>query len=276
MQWSFDLLSATERRLFARLSAFAGGFTLEAAEDVAGGDVDTVGSLVDKSLLNHADGRYSMLETVREYASERLDQSGETDERRRRHAEFFVALAESAEMALLGPRPSASLDLLEVEHDNLRAALDWLQAAGEGELAQRLAGAIWEFWCLRGHFHEGLRRLREVLALDERPTLARAKALTGFVHLGVGAESDVQERKRRAEEALELYRLSRNSWGIAYAEFQLAQVVAYEGNFASAAPLIEESIARLRAVGDEHRALQATRALALCTHELGISNALGR
>jgi predicted ATPase/class 3 adenylate cyclase len=269
MDWSYDLLSLSERQLFARLSVFAGGCTLDSAETVADAHVDTLGSLVDKSLVSHSNGRYSMLDTVRGYAHDRLDETGAADELHRRHAKFFLTLVEEAEHDLLGPTPGKWLEQLEVEHDNVRAGLDWLRSAGETEFAQRLAGAVWEFWCLRGHFNEGMHRLEEMLAMDERPTLARAKVLTGFVHLGVGAESDVQERKRRAEEALELYRVLEDPWGTAYAEFQLAQALAHEGDFESATPLIEESIARLREVGDEHRALQATRALAWCSQELG-------
>ena len=266
--WSYELLTPEEQRLFARLSVFAGGCTLESAEDVAGAELDTLGSLIDKSLLRHTQERFWMLETIREYALERLADSGEAEELRRRHAEHYLALAEEAEPSLLGVSPGGWLDRLERDHDNLRAALDWLEASGESELALRIAGAVWEFWCLRGYPAEGWRRLEDLLRTDERPTMARAKALTGAAHLAPGLASPVAYRLR-AEQALALHRELGDAWGIAYAEFQFAQVFTEEGDFAAARPLMEESVERLRELGDEHRALQATRVLAWCCEQLG-------
>src|SRR5205814_5177306 len=116
-------------------------------------------SLVNKSLLRHTDERFWMLETIREYALERLEKASEAADLRRRHAEHFLALAEEAEPSILGMSPAQWLDRLERDHDNLRAALDWLEASGETQVALQLGGAIWEFWCLRGHAIEGWRRL---------------------------------------------------------------------------------------------------------------------
>jgi len=127
-----------------------------------------------------------MLETIREYAAERLEASGEAADLRRRHAEFFLALAEEAEPHLRGS-PKEWLDCLEAEHDNLRAAFDSFEAARESQLALRLAGALWRFWNLRSHFVEGRRRLEGVLAADERPTAARAKALIGATGQATGS-----------------------------------------------------------------------------------------
>ena len=144
------------RRLPRRLHARGGRGGRDA-------DLDTLQSLVDKSLLRHTDERFWMLETIREYAAERLEESGEAEELRRRHAEHFLALAEEAEPNLRGRSPREWLDRLEREHDNLRAALDRLEASGESELALRLAGALWRFWYLRGHLAEGRRRLESAL-----------------------------------------------------------------------------------------------------------------
>ena len=148
IEWSYDLLSEEEQALFARLSVFAGGCTYEAAEQIADAEPDTLQSLLDKSLVrkreSEAEPRYWMLETIREYAVERLEESGEEDELRRRHAEWFVALAEEAEPHLTGS-PKAWLDRIEDEHDNVRTALDFLEASGSGESMQRLCGAIWRF-----------------------------------------------------------------------------------------------------------------------------------
>ena len=270
IEWSHELLTSEERRLFARLAVFNGSCTLEAAERIADADLDSLQSLVDKSLLRQADERFLMLGTIREYAAERLDDSGEAGGLRQRHAEHFVALAEEAEPSVLGISPSEWLDRLERDHDNLRAALDWLEAAGESQLALRLGGAVWEFWCLRCHFAEGWRRLEELLRADQQPTLARAKALTGSVHLWSGTGSpSVAAQRRRAEQALALYSELDHEWGIAYAEYQFAHVSAEEGDFTAARPLLEASVRRLRDVGDEHRALQAMGALASCYEELG-------
>jgi predicted ATPase len=269
IEWSHDLLSKEEKALFARLSVFAGGCTLEAAEEVSGADLNTLQSLVDKSLLRHTDERFWMLETIREHAAERLAESGEAEGMGRRHADHFLALAEEAEPSVLGVSPAEWLDRLERDRDNLRVALDRLAASGESQLAMRLAGAAWEFWCLRGHLAEGWRRLENLLRTDERPTPARAKALTGAAHLAEQGGADAAARRLRAEQALALYRELGDPWGIAYGEYQFALVFCLEGDFALARPLVEESVGRLREVGDEHRALQALRAVAWCHLELG-------
>src|SRR2546425_6729948 len=140
IEWSHELLTRDEQRLFGRLAVFRGGCTLEAAEKVADADLDTLQSLVAQSLLRRVDDRFWMLETIREYATERLEASGMADELRRRHAEHFLPLAEEAEPHLR--RDSAEwADRLEREHDNLRAALDWGEGTGGSELGLRLAGA---------------------------------------------------------------------------------------------------------------------------------------
>jgi predicted ATPase/class 3 adenylate cyclase len=270
IEWSRDLLNSEERTFFRRLAVFAGGCTLESAEEVCDADLDTLQSLVDKSLVRFREGdRFWMLETIREYGAEQLEVSGEAEELRLRHAEHFLALAEKAEPSILGINPRGWLDRLEREHENLRAALDWLEATGRTDQALRLGGAIWEFWCLRGHPVEGWQRLERLLELDQRPTLARAKALTGSGHLAPQVpQAGSAHRRRRDEQALALYRELGDPWGIAYTEFQLATTYALDGDFETALPLVEESVPRLREVGDEHRALQALRNLALCTFQL--------
>ena len=157
IEWSYDLLTPDERRLFARLAVFRGGWTVEAAEAVTDAGLDAVESLVDKSLVRRGDERLSMLETIREYAVERLDASGDAEALRQRHAEHFLALAKVAEPAVLGARPKEWLDRLERDHDNLRAALEWLESAGHTQEVLELAGMLWEFWCLRTHHAEGWR-----------------------------------------------------------------------------------------------------------------------
>jgi len=158
IEWSHDLLNDKELELFSRLAVFAGGCTLEVAEEVAEADLDTLQSLVDKSLLRHTEERFWMLETIREYALECVEQSGEAEELRQRHAEYFLALAEEAEPHAREV-DAAWLNRLDREADNLRAALDWLGVSEETQLVLRLAGALNDFWGPKGYLAEGSRRL---------------------------------------------------------------------------------------------------------------------
>jgi predicted ATPase len=267
IEWSYSLLSADEQRLFARMSVFAGGCTLDAAEAVCEADLDILQSLVEKSLVRFSDERFSMLETIRDFAAERLAAAGEAEAIQRRHAEHFLAMAEEAEPHVLGTHPVDWLNRLEREHANIRAALDWLESSGETQLALRLSGALWEFWCLRAHYTEGIRRLATLLRADKQPTLARAKALTGATHLTT--HDDGGRLEAWANEAIELYRSLGDAWGVAFGEFQKARVLTERGEFGAAKELLEASVPMLRAAGDEHRALQAMRSLAWCHEELG-------
>jgi predicted ATPase len=175
IDWSYGLLEPQDQRLFVRLAVFAGGCTLEAAESVCGDDLDVVdglASLTDCG-LTRVEGtddapRFTMLEPIREYAVERFEESGEAEKFRRGHAAYFLGLAEEAEPNLRGS-PGDWLDRLEREHDNFRAALDRLEASGDGETALRLAAALWRFWYLKGHLAEGRGRLETVVASDVRP-----------------------------------------------------------------------------------------------------------
>jgi predicted ATPase/class 3 adenylate cyclase len=265
IEWSYDLLSEKEKALFARLSVFAGGCTLEAAEQVADSDLDTLQSLVDKSLLRHTDERLWMLETIREFAVERLDDSGEAEEVGRRHAERFLALAEEAWPSLRGD-PGEWLDRLEREHDNLRAALDRLERSSETQRALQLAGALSRFWYMRGYLAEARRVLESALRADERPTAARARALNGAAAMAV---SDLATARLRAEEALALYRSLGDVWGATYSVYMLGMVATEESDWARAQPLFEESLRAFRELGDEHYILLATDALAWTYGELG-------
>ncbi len=277
IEWSYELLGPEERDLFARLAVFRSGCTLEAAEEVAGADLDKLQSLVDKSLIRHNEERYWMLETIREYAAERLEPSGQAGELRRRHAEHFLGLAEEAEPHLLEwggaaadwqPSREEWLDRLEREVDNVRAALDWLEAAGEGQLAMQLAGAISEFFCGRDRVPEGLRRLESVLRLDQQATAARAKALVGAAHMA----RDSGERslaRTRAEEALALHRILGDAWGTAESLLWLGSAVADLGESREAQVLFDESRVLFGELGDERHAAFATRMLAWMHDELG-------
>ena len=190
VDWSYDLLSADERMVLNTLAVFAGGFSLDAAERVCPADavtgtsvLDAVERLVGKSLLiaeqqHETETRYRLLETIRQYASEKLVECGQADATRRRHFTYFQNLARSAADALQGPLALEWLDRLEAEHDNLRAALDW---SGDAEPTDyvRLAGALRNFWDTRGHFTEGWVRLERALALHAAHDEVRLNALIG-------------------------------------------------------------------------------------------------
>jgi predicted ATPase len=265
VEWSYDLLREDEQRLFAGLAVFRGGCTLEAAEEVVDADLDTLQSLVDKSLLRFSNERYWMLETIREYASVRLDASGEGEELRRRHADSFLALAEEAEPHVEGD--PVWIERLEAEHDNLRAALDRSEASGESLLALRLAGALVSFW-ESGHVAEGRQRLESVLSRDERPSAGRAKALAGAALLA-RQSSDAAAARLRAGESLALYGELGDSSGTATATTFLGLAVADEGEFAQARELFDEAAQLFRDAGDEVNALWAARLLAWVCEELG-------
>jgi len=263
IEWSYDLLDASEQRLFARLAVFAGGCALESAEEVAEADLDTLQSLVGKSLLRHTDERFWMLETIREYAAERLERGGETDELSRRHAEHFLALAEVAEPNLR-EYSKEWVDRLEVEHDNVRDSLERLQAIGETQLALRLAGALALFWDGR-HPAEGRRRLEAVLAADERVTAARGRALNGAARLAfVGGDRGLTDLY--AEAALPINRSYGDAWQTAHSVLLLATA---QDDPARAKELYEESVRAFSDIGDEHFTLLATFNLAYTYDELG-------
>jgi non-specific serine/threonine protein kinase len=171
LDWSHDLLSEPERVLFRRLSTFAGGWILEASEAVGAGDgveegevLDLLYGLAEKSLVvakgsDQGGVRYRLLEPIRQYALEKLEESGEAEAAKRAHTEYFLAMAEEAEPELFGPRDVEGFERLEGEHDNLRAALSWSLERGEAELALRLGGALGMFWHAHGHLGEGRRWL---------------------------------------------------------------------------------------------------------------------
>lgn len=274
IDWSYDLLEPQEQLLFSRLAVFAGGFTLQAAESICGDDLDVVdvlASLTDNGLAGvegaEAEPRFTMLETIRQYAVERLQESEELNSVWRGHAKHFLALAEEAEPSLRG-NPGKWLDRLEREHDNLRAALDRLEMLGERELALRLAAALWRFWYLGGHLAEGRRRLEHALRTGGQPAAARAKALNGAAVMAVNT-GDTESARLYAEEGMALHRALGDTWGAAYSGFMLGCSFHLGGDPARAQPLYEESIRVFREDGDEHSAVLASRNLAGAFERLG-------
>ena len=235
-----------------------------------GADPDTLQSLLDKSLLRKRDSmiglRYWMLETIREYASERLEDSAEAEELRRRHAAHYLAVAEALPDDAQVEKDW--LDRTEIELDNLRASLDNLSALGETQLVLRLAGALWRLWGVRGYHREGMQRLEEALLDDESATAARARALIGACAIAV----DVKEYERAfryVDEALDLYRGGEDAWGIARATFFQGYVAVESGDFARARPPFEESLERFTELDAEHDVQLVLFNLSWACDELG-------
>jgi predicted ATPase/class 3 adenylate cyclase len=267
IEWSYDLLAPADQQLFARLAVFAGGCSLEAAEQVAGADVDTLQSLVDKSLLRYTDGRCWMLETIREFAGELLEASREAEAVRERHTRHFLALVDDLREEL-HRNDRSSVELLEREHDNLRALLDRLEAADDSDRFVGLVGALWRFWYLRGHYAEGRRRLERALALDIASGAARGRVLHGAAVMTVNL-GDTARARQFAEEALELQRSIGDETGAAYSVLLLGNLTAEEGEMAAAEVLLAESVRMLHGVGEEDLALVAAGNLAWAASELG-------
>jgi tetratricopeptide (TPR) repeat protein len=263
IEWSYGLLDEGEKILLGRLAVFSGGSTLEAVEAVcdAQGDLpvdvlDGASSLLDNSLLRQEvvagdEPRFVMLETIHEFALEKLEESSDAEAIKRAHAEYFLALAEEAEPMLWGAEDAAWLDRLEQEHDNMRAALSWAIEHAEAELALRLGGALRWFWFAEGYYGEGRRWLEEALIQDSRTSAeARAKALDGVGWLA-HEQGDMDRAQAVAEEVLQLSKVaSVGSVVAADSKHMLGEAARLRGEHERATALIEESLAVHREAGD--------------------------
>jgi len=264
LDWSYDLLTEQERLLLGRLSVFAGGWGLEAAEAVCSEEpivafevLELLASLVDRSLVIAAEregkSRYRLLESIRAYAQERLQQTGEERLWRDRHLDFFLAWAEEAEPYLRGAKQAEWLERLESEQDNLRSALSWCQQDKErAEAGLRLAGFLFRFWEIRGYWSEGREYLQAALSQETAPpkTRARANALNGAGVLAYD-QGDYATAHILQEESLAIYRELGDRSGIAASLNNLGNVAKEQGDYAEARVLYEESLAILRELGDK-------------------------
>jgi predicted ATPase/class 3 adenylate cyclase len=258
IDWSCDLLSDPERAILRRLSVFAGGWTLEAAEAVCTGAgieswevLDLLTRLVDKSLVLYGEqsgaSRYRLLETVRQYSRDRLLESGEAESIRWQHAHFFLAMAEREE------RPERSgRERLEREHDNLRVALEWYQLQEDGTYVQRLARSMSGLWLGRGHLTEGREHLARILSRRDmgEPTAARANVLR-LAGMLAGGSGDYGPEQQLHQECLRIRRQLGNKGEIADSLLNLAYSARNVGDYVWARTLAEESLAVAEEAGDK-------------------------
>jgi predicted ATPase/Tfp pilus assembly protein PilF len=284
IDWSYNLLRPAEQALFARLAVFVGGCTLEAAEAVCGGwgmgdgvwskqalipnphppapILDGLATLVEQSLVRQNDGpvgepRFTMLETIREYALERLAASGAAEALHEQHAAYYLALAERADTELVGARQADWLERVEADHDNLRAAFSWATERRRAEIALRLAGALWWFWRVRGHLSEGRKRLEAALALpdagqagDPSQIALRADALSGAGQLAQ-MQGDYTQASELYREGLELRRGLGDAAGIAEILAGQGRVALRLGDYAAAQAHFEESLKLWQEAGNQ-------------------------
>jgi predicted ATPase len=267
MDWSYGLLSAQEQIVLRRLSVFAGGWPLEAAETVCSGNtvaaadiLDVLTQLVDKSLVatetQDGEARYRLLETVRQYGRDRLDEVGEAADVRRRHRDWYLALVEQAAPELLGlgmeREAHMYLERLDIEHNNLRGALEWSRTEPAGEAAElRLAGALWRFWFERGHWSEGRAWLeRSLERAEDVQTVAQLNALRGAAWIA-WHQRDHERAAALGEKGLTLSRALANKEGIAWSLHILGLSAWAKADYARATALFEDSLALGREMGDK-------------------------
>jgi predicted ATPase/class 3 adenylate cyclase/DNA-binding CsgD family transcriptional regulator len=296
--WSYDLLEPDEQILFRRLAIFVGGCTLDAIEGVGSwipssqgrgchaitlgtrrpvpGTLDLVESLLAQSLLRRVEGpdgepRFTMLETIREYGLESLALTGELEALRRWHAEYFLSLAETAELGMRGADQAAWLLRLQADQDNLRAALEWgLGSNGDADVALRICGALAWPWYNPGshdgpHPQESRRWFAEALSRGTTPSLGRVKALAGagrFAHM----QQESEVARPLIEESLTLARQIGDRWWIAWGLHMLGRISYFDGDAETATSLGLESLALAREIGDEWLVAWAVQLLALAAY----------
>jgi non-specific serine/threonine protein kinase len=299
MDWSYDLLSPQEQACFRRLSVFAGSFSLEAAEAICAGEpeepydvLDVLSSMIDKSLLlverRSGEARYRLLETIRQYGHDKLQECAEAEQVRRTHRDWYARLAEQAESRMLEAQQEQVFDRLEAEHENLRGALGWSLEQQDAETAAQMGSAIWRFWLLRGYMSEGRSVLERALAGFSEQKTVRAKALN-VAAIMASLQDDYATARRLAEESLALSRQLAERKQTGYALYILGRLARIEGNYTGAAAFFEESLLLFRELGkQEDIALvlsdmgltvlnlgEDERATSLCEESLALSRTLG-
>jgi predicted ATPase/class 3 adenylate cyclase len=285
--WSYELLDENEQKLFRRLSVFVGGCTVEAIEAVAedhpsrGSVLDRLASLLDKSLLQEVEGangepRFIMLETLREFGLEQLESSGEQVSIQRRHADYFLSIAEQTEARLESAGQVEWINRMEQEHGNLRAALECSKTAeGTAETCLRLASALGLFWEARGYYSEGRKLLADLLLTEpiRERSATRARILARAAELAY-RQSDFSATMSLAGESLVIYRQVGDRQGIASALIKLGNAATEIGSYAAASGFLEEALKTWRELADKHgmaRALISSGWVALRSGKYGLA-----
>ncbi len=278
--WSYDLLDDAGRRLLARFSVFVGGASLDAAETVCGPAADLgrdvfdgLAGLVDHSLLRqeeiHAEPRFAMLETIREFAGECLETSGEAQEIRRRHAMMLLAFAQQAEPHLTGRDRMTWLDRFEDEHDNVRAALSWAMDTGDTETAMLLGAALWRFWQMRGHLQEARAKLTAIVQMPGGSPGVRALVLEAAGGIAYW-QGDLDAARSFYQESLAMQREIGDPISIARALYNLSFVFFLkQDDVATAQSLLDESLALYTQARDDAGMARVHWALASLAHFAG-------
>ena len=275
IDWSYDLLDASDQTLFRRVAVFEGGCTLDAADAVcAEPHLDGLASLVDKSLLERRDGiggepRFAMLETIREYALELLEQCGDAERMRDAHARYFVELADQAEPELTGPRQAEWFARLDAERENMRAALAWTLRSGPTQAGGRLAVAIWRFWDARAELADGERWLDRALAAGGDVEPATRARLLNIAGMFARRRSEVERATAFLEEGLALRRADGHVPGIASALVNLGNIAFDLAQYERAASLYQESLELYRGVNDQNGTAIALNNMGIASRELG-------
>jgi predicted ATPase/class 3 adenylate cyclase len=276
IEWSYRLLPPAVASLFRRLSVFAGGFTIDAAESI--GDLDGaletgvlegIEALLDASLVRRGDpmggpDRFEMLQTIREYGLEQLEHEAEAGEVQRRHAHFFLELAESSEAGFRGPDLERLMGLFHVEHDNLRAALMWALDEDQGDVALRLVSALWRFWHLHGDLASGRRWTEQALALPSAAPRSRVKA-KALLAAGSFAYWQLDERAMSNwyQDALAMFEELDDEAGVAAARYNTAFGLGIEGRLEEAIQMLRSSRALFEKLGDRRAVADSLFGLAL-------------
>jgi predicted ATPase len=255
--WSYDLLERADQAVFRRLGVFVGGFTIEAAETVAGSEpgenaIESVASLVDQSLLRshvlHGEARFSMLEMIREFALEQLDAAGERARIAERHLAYVLQLAEEAAGHLTGRAELVAIDTLTADQGNIRAALQRCVSSSDAETGLRICSAIWRFWHAAGQIGEGRQWLQTLLAIPGPPAAVRAGGLTGLAGLAYW-QGDYATALAVYEEALSIYRAERDRMMEAETLYAMSTTRTWSGDPVGGGQLADEALAGFIALG---------------------------
>ncbi|MFW9962367.1 MAG: tetratricopeptide repeat protein [Candidatus Sifarchaeia archaeon] len=273
IEWSYNLLNESEKRLIRQLSVFVGGWTFEAANAIcnAGDDrhiniFDGLEKLIDLNLIKppeevNGELRFKILETIREFSQQRLFESSEMNRVQRSHAQFYLELVEQAEPELQASNQIRWVNRLDAEFGNVNASLKWSQQH-DSEVGLKMCGSLWRFWEMRNLFIEGRFWLETFSTLSKVPTGVRGKALVAAAACSV-YQGDFTAAQTHVEEALSIYEQLGNKHGIARAWNELGLVASYQGNYLAARQSLEQSLAIKRELGDEWSIANSTNNLGL-------------